>query len=41
MEDITDYLINREDSIEYKNGNDINVGSIEEDIKILKESEDK
>lgn len=36
MEDITDYLINREDSIEYKNGKDTNVGSIEEDIKVLK-----
>lgn len=36
MEDLTDYLINREDSIEYKNGKDTNVGSIEEDIKVLK-----
>lgn len=34
MEDITDYLIDREDSIEYKTS-DKNVGSIEEDIKIL------
>lgn len=35
MEDITDYLINREDSIEYKNVTGTNVGNIKEDIKVL------
>lgn len=35
INDLTDYLINREDSIEYKT-NDKNVANIEKDIKILK-----
>ena len=31
--DDTDYLIEREESTEYEEGSDINVGSIEKDIK--------
>ena len=34
--DDTDYLIEREESIEYGKGTDTNVGSIEEDIKVIK-----
>lgn len=34
--DDNDYLIAREECIEYNNGSDINVGSIEEAIKIVK-----
>ena len=35
--DDTDYLIEREESIEYEEGSDINVGSIEKDIKRCEE----
>lgn len=35
--DDTDYLIEREESIEYEEGSDMNVGSIEKDIKRCEE----
>ena len=35
--DDTDYLIEREESIEYEEGSDINVGSMEKDIKRCEE----
>ena len=35
--DDTDYLIEREESIEYEEGSDMNVGSMEKDIKRCEE----